>query len=97
MCVSEFLQKGGLITAVTDVVANIIGFSQSQHDEIMSRTIAKRTRTGGFGFFVLGLPMNDRSRRFARVFPDPFPHTHHVTTGGVDNLATPLLDLLQDG
>ena len=41
--------------------------------------------------------MNDRSRRFARVFANPFPYAHHVAAGRIDDLAAAFLDLLLDG
>ena len=93
---AEFFQKGLLIAAVADVIANVIGVGQREHDEIMTLAIAQRARAGRLGFLVLGLAVNDGSGRFARVFAHAFPNAHHVAASRIDDLATAILDLLLD-
>ena len=62
----------------------------------MPAPVAERARAGRLGLLVLGLAMNDRSGRFARIFAHSFPDAHHVAASGIDDLAAALLDLLLD-
>lgn len=78
------------------MLANVIGIGKRQHNEIMSLAIAQGPRAGCLGLLVLGFAVDDGGGRFARVFADAFPDTHHVAARGIDNLAAALLDLLQD-
>ena len=93
---AEFFQKRLLVAAVPDVIANVIGIGERQHDEIMSLAVAERARAGRLGFFVLGLAVNDRRGGFARVFAHPFPDAHDVAASRIDDLAAAILDLLQN-
>src|SRR4051794_8151403 len=97
MGVLKMLKKRLLIAAVADVIADVIGVLESQDNEIMSLAVAEGARAGGLGFFVRSLAMDDRRRRFARIFPDAFPNTHHVAAGRVDDLTTAILNLLLNG
>ena len=85
-----------LVATVADVFANVIGVRKREDDEVMSLAVAECARTGCFGFFVFGLPVNDGSSRFAGILTDTFPDAHHVATSGIDNLAASLPDLLLD-
>ena len=96
MRVAEFFEERLLVAAVADVIANVIGVRQREHDEIMSFAIAERARAGRLGLLVLGLAVNDRGGRFAGVFAHAFPHAHDVAAGRVDDLAAAVLDLLLD-
>ena len=90
-------QERLLVAAVPDVIADIIGVGEREHDEIMTLAVAERARAGGLGFLVLGLAVDDGSGGFARVFAHAFPDTHDVAAGGVDDLAAAFFDLLQGG
>src|SRR5262245_20553854 len=92
----EFLEERLFITAAANVVANVIGIRKRQHDQIMTASVAERTRTGGLVLFVLRFAVNDRSNRFAGVFAYPFPDAHHVAARRIDNLAAAIFDLLLD-
>ena len=55
----ELLEKLLLVAAVPDVIADVIGIRQREHDQVMSLAVTECARAGGFGFFVLGLAVND--------------------------------------
>ena len=97
MSVAETVEKFLFVPAVPDVIADVIGVLESQDNEIMSLAVAQRARAGGLGFFVRSLAVNDRRRRFARIFPDAFPNTHHVAAGRIHDLAAAIFDLLLNG
>ena len=97
MRLAEFFEKRLLVAAVPDVIANVIGLGEREHDEVMSFAVTERARAGRLGFFVLGLAVNDRGGGFARVFAHAFPDAHDVAASGVDDLAAAILDLLQNG
>src|SRR5207253_1007138 len=94
ICAAEFFEKRLLVAAVTNVITNVIGVGQSEHDQIMTFAVPKRARTGRLRFFVLGFPVNDGGGRFAGVFANAFPNAHHVATSRVHDLAAAFLDLL---
>jgi hypothetical protein len=96
MRVAKSLEERLFVAAVADVIADVIGIGEGQHDKIMAFAVAERARAGRLGFFVLGLAVNDGSGRFAGVFADPFPNTHHVAAGRIHDLAAAFLDLLLD-
>ena len=54
-------------------------------------------RTRRFSLFVLGFTVNDGGNAFARVFSNAFPYAHDVAASGINDLATAIFDLLQDG
>src|SRR3954469_23438136 len=60
----------------------------------MSFSISQGAGAGRLGFFVLSLAMYDGGGRFAGIFADPLPNTHHVPAGRVHDLAAAILDLL---
>ena len=60
----------------------------------MALSVAERARAGCLGLLVFSFAVNDRSSRFACVFTNPLPDAHYVATGGIDNLAAAVLDLL---
>src|SRR6476646_6236081 len=84
------------VSTAPDVIANVIGIRQRQDDEVVSATIAESARTGGFGLFVLRLPVNDGCSRLTCVFAYSLPYAHHVPASRINNLATAILDLLMD-
>jgi hypothetical protein len=43
--------------------------------------------SGGFGFLVLGLAVNDAGDAFLGVLPHPFPDAHHVAASGIHQFA----------
>ena len=55
----ELFQKLRFVAAVDDVIADVIGFREREHDQIMAAAVGGRLRTGGLGFFVPGLAVND--------------------------------------
>src|SRR5947207_10661904 len=63
----------------------------------MAFAVAQCAGAGRLGFFVFGLAVNNRSHAFAGIFADPFPHAHDVAASGIDNLASAILYLLQNG
>src|SRR5512132_1035971 len=84
------------VSTAPDVIANVIGIRQRKDDEIVSAAIAESARTGGFGLFVLRLPVNDGCSRFTCVFAYSLPNAHHVPASRINNLAAAILDLLLD-
>src|SRR4029077_12022788 len=90
----ELLEERLFVAAVPDVIANVIGVGECKNDQVMPATITERTRAGGLCFFVFSLSVNDGRGRFARVFANPLPDAHHVSTRSIDNLAAAVLDLL---
>ena len=60
----------------------------------MPAPVAKRARARSLGLLVFGFAVDDRGGRFACVFTNPLPNAHDVAAGGIDNLATAVLDLL---
>ena len=91
----KFREKRRLIASVPNVITNVIGVREREHDQIVPLSVAERARARRLSFLVLGFPVNDRRDRFARVFADAFPNAHHVAASSVDNLAAALFDLLQ--
>ena len=59
---AKFFEKRLFVATASDVLANVIGIGQRQHDEVMSLPVAERTRAGSLCLFVLGLAMNDGRR-----------------------------------
>src|SRR5207248_1338735 len=93
---AELIEKLLLVTAIPDVIADVISIGQREHDDVMPLAVTKCARTGGFGFFVFGLAVNDRSHTLARIFTHPLPNAHDVAARGIDDLATVILYLLQN-
>ena len=96
MCTAELIEKLLLVTAIPDVIADVISIGQREHDHVMTLTVTECARTGGLGFFVFGLAMNDRSHTLARIFAHSLPNAHDVAASSVDDLATVILYLLQN-
>src|ERR1700694_3891042 len=88
---AKLIQKGLLIAAVPDVITNVIGVGQSEHNEVMPFAVAESARAGRLCLFMFRLAVNDRGGGFARVFADTFPNAHHVAAGGIQDLAAALL------
>src|SRR5207244_13404715 len=92
---AKFFEKRLLIAAVPNVITNVIGVREREHDQIVSLSVAERARARRLGLLVLGFTVNDRRDRFARVFADAFPNAHHVAANGVEHLAAAFFGLLQ--
>ena len=60
----EPIQKFPLVTTMNDVVADVIGFREVEDNEIMSAAVGPRLRTGGLGFLVPRLAVNDARDAF---------------------------------
>src|SRR6266566_1544387 len=89
---AKFVKKRLLIAAMPNVIADVIGIGQREHDEVMSFAIAERARAGRLGLLVFSFAMNNRRGRFTGVFAHALPHAHHVAASGIDNLAATFLD-----
>src|SRR5437764_15277127 len=63
----------------------------------MALPVTQCAGAGCLRFFVFGLAVNDRRHTLAGIFADPFPNTHDVAASGIDNLASVILYLLQNG
>src|SRR5437868_15464824 len=63
----------------------------------MALAVTQCAGAGCLRFFVFGLAVNDRRHTLAGIFADPFPNTHDVAASGIDNLASVILYLLQNG
>src|SRR6266550_7271602 len=55
----KLFQKLGFVTAVHDVIADVIRLRQRKYNKIMSTTARASLRTGGLGFFMPRFAMND--------------------------------------
>src|SRR5581483_7979154 len=93
----EFFEERMLVATVPDIIANVIGVLEGEHDNIMSASIAERARTGRLGFLVLGFAVNNGSRRLAGVFANSLPDAHHVSASGINDLAAAIFDLTLNG
>ncbi len=63
----------------------------------MAGTFGGGAGTGGLGFFVPGLAVNDAGDAVVGVLADALPDAHHVAAGGVDKAAALGLKLLHGG
>ena len=79
----ELFQKFLLVAALEDVLADIIGLREVEHDQIMSAAVGAGLGAGGLGFLVPCLAVNDARDAFLGILPDAFPDAHHVAAGGV--------------
>ena len=93
----EFLQELGFVAAVQDVIADVIGFRQSEDDEVMSAAIGPGLRAGGFGFLVPGFAVNDAGDGILGILAHAFPNAHHVAAGRVHEQAAFFFEFLARG
>ena len=96
VCARKFLQERLLIPAMPDIIANVIRVGQGQNHEVVAFAVAERAGTGGFGFLMFRLAVNDRGGGFTGIFAHAFPDTHDVAAGGVHDLAAAFFNLLLD-
>ena len=92
----ELLQKFLLVSAVDDVVTNVIGLGQCEYNQIM-RVGRRGLRTGCLGLFVPGLAVNNTRALIAGIFANAPPHTHHVAARRVHDDAAHGLDAFARG
>ena len=78
----------------SDVVADVIGFGEREHHEVMAAAVGRRLRTGGLGFLVPGLAVDDAGDLVLGVLPHALPDAHHVAAGRVHEAAAFVLELL---
>ena len=77
-----------------DVIADVIRLREVEDDEIMAAAVGARLRSGGLGFLVPGLAVDDAGDAVLGVLADAFPDAHHVAAGGVHQHATLFLEAL---
>jgi len=77
------------IALAEDVVADHLGFGQAENHQIGSGE-----GTGGQGFLVLHLAVDDRGEGMFLVLLHRVPHLRHPGTGGVDDVTAPLVEEL---
>ena len=60
----------------------------------MAAAVSRGLRTGGLGFLVLGLAVDDAGDAVLGILAHAFPNAHHVAAGGVHELAALGFELL---
>ena len=83
------LQEGVAITLAKNVIANQLSLLQIQDNQI-----GPGKRTGGQGLLMLHLAVNHRGEGVLLVALHAVPHFRHPRTGGVNDVATPLVEQL---
>ena len=90
----ELLQEGRLVAAVDHVVADVVGFGQREHDQVMAAAVGHGLRAGRLGLLVPGLAVDDAGDLVLGVLPHALPNAHHVAAGRIDEPAAFGFELL---
>src|SRR5436853_6927951 len=71
----ELLQELGLVPAIDDVIANVVGLGQREYDQVMA---SASLRTRGLRFLMPGFAVDDTRDRIFGILLDALPNAHHV-------------------
>ena len=98
MAAGETGEKLLLVSAVADVVANVVHIREREHHEVVAVAVfTKRARGGGEGLLVVGFAVDDRGDAVLGVAPHAAPDFHHVAAGRIDDVTTALVHLVHEG